>query len=166
MILTGPYKICDYAFDVQVVLTNKCGNGPMRAAMAMTSWIMDGTIEAIDRKLDLDPIEALRVNMVHAADLPYRMPTGEVLDEVTPRETLEHGLRTFDVEAFRRRQQAERAQGVYRGLGVCCVVESTTYGSAFYQAAGIPRPGPETRSVKIDPSRPLTPLLALMCPCH
>jgi carbon-monoxide dehydrogenase large subunit len=53
---------------------------------------------------------------VHAADLPYRMPTGEVLDEVTPRETLEHGLKTFDVEAFRRRQQAERAQGVYRGL--------------------------------------------------
>src|SRR5262249_62393961 len=78
MILTGPYKISDYAFDVRVVLTNKCGNGPMRAPMAMTSWIMDGTIEAIARKLDLAPIEVRRLNMVHPMDLPYRIPTGEV----------------------------------------------------------------------------------------
>src|SRR5258708_13694421 len=107
-----------------------------------------------DRKLDLDPIEARRVNMVHAADLPYRMPTGEVLDEVTPRETLEHGLKTFDVEAFRRRQQAERAQGVYRGLGVCCVVESTTYGSAFYKAARIPRSRHQPGSGNVQPPAP------------
>jgi carbon-monoxide dehydrogenase large subunit len=152
MILTGPYKISDYAFDVRVVLTNKCGNGPMRAPMAMTSWIMDGTIEAIARKLDLDPIEVRRLNMVHAMDLPYRMPTGEMLDEVTPRETLEHALKTFDIEAFRRRQQADRAHGVHRGLGVCCVIESTTYGSAFYKAAGIPGSGHEAGWVKIEPS--------------
>src|SRR5262249_1970339 len=62
MILTGPYKIADYGFDVKVVLTNKCGNGPMRAPMAMTSWIMDGTVEAVARKLGLDPIEVRRLN--------------------------------------------------------------------------------------------------------
>src|SRR6516164_8230845 len=162
MILTGPYKISDYAFDVRVVLTNKCGNGPMRAPMAMTSWIMDGTIEAIARRLDLDPIEVRRVNMVHAADLPYRMPTGEVLDEVTPRETLEHALAAFNVEAFRAQQRAERARGIHRGLGVCCVVESTTYGSAFYKAAGIPGSGHESGWVKIEPSGAVNASVGLM----
>ena len=166
MILTGPYKISDYAFDVRVVLTNKCGNGPMRAPMAMTSWIMDGTIEAIARKLDLDPIEVRRLNMVDAMDLPYRMPTGEVLDEVTPRETLEHALKTFDIEAFRRRQQADRAHGVHRGLGVCCVIESTTYGSAFYKAAGIPGSGHEAGWVKIEPSGAVSAAVGLMGSGH
>ena len=55
MILTGPYRIADYAFDMRVVLTNKCGAGPMRAPMAIASWVMDGTIEAVARALALDP---------------------------------------------------------------------------------------------------------------
>ena len=123
LILTGPYRITDYAYDVKVVLTNKCGNGPMRAPMAMTSWIMEGTIEAIARKLQLDAIEVRRINMLSAADLPYRMPTGEVLEDITPRETLEAALEAVDIPEFRRRQAGDRARGVHRGLGVCCVVE-------------------------------------------
>ena len=76
MILTGPYRVSNYAYDIKVALTNKCGNGPMRAPMAITSWVMEGTIEAIARKLSLDPVEVRRVNMLGPADLPYPMLTG------------------------------------------------------------------------------------------
>jgi carbon-monoxide dehydrogenase large subunit len=162
MILTGPYRIADYAFDVKVVLTNKCGNGPMRAPMAITSWIMDGTIEAIARRLQRDPVEIRRVNMLAAADLPYRMATGEVLEDITPRETLETALAAFDVATFRARQEVDRARGIHRGLGVCCVVESTTYGSAFYKAAGIPGSGHEAGWVRIDPSGAVNASVGLM----
>jgi aerobic carbon-monoxide dehydrogenase large subunit len=162
MILTGPYRISDYAFDVKVVLTNKCGNGPMRAPMAMTSWIMDGTIEVIARKLGLDPIEVRRTNMVRSSDLPHAMATGEVLEDITPRETLERALDEFDIEGFRQRQQSDRARGVHRGLGVCCVVESTTYGSAFYKAAGIAGSGHEAGWVKVEPSGAVNASVGLM----
>lgn len=162
MILTGPYRIADYSFDVKVVLTNKCGNGPMRAPMAITSWIMEGTIEAVARRLKLDPVEVRRVNMLSASDLPHRMPTGEVLEDITPRETLEKALTAFDVAAFRRRQRADRALGIHRGLGICCVVESTTYGSAFYKAAGIPGSGHEAGWVKIEPSGAVSASVGLM----
>jgi aerobic carbon-monoxide dehydrogenase large subunit len=162
MILTGPYPITDYAFDVKVVLTNKCGNGPMRAPMAITSWIMEGTIDAVARRLRLDAVEVRRVNMLSASDLPHRMPTGEVLEDITPRETLERALAVFDVAAFRRRQQADRARGIHRGLGICCVIESTTYGSAFYKAAGIPGSGHEAGWVKIDPSGAVNASVGLM----
>jgi aerobic carbon-monoxide dehydrogenase large subunit len=162
MILTGPYKISDYSFDVKVVLTNKCGNGPMRAPMAITSWIMDGTIEAIARRLGLDPIEVRRTNMIHSSDLPHRMATGEVLEDVTPRETMECALREFDAAAFRRRQEADRAHGIYRGLGLCCVIESTTYGSAFYKAAGIAGSGHEAGWVKVEPSGAVSASVGLM----
>jgi carbon-monoxide dehydrogenase large subunit len=162
MILTGPYRIADYAFDVKVALTNKCGNGPMRAPMAITSWIMEGTIEAIARQLGLDPVTVRRVNMLNAADLPYRMPTGEVLEDITPRETLDTALDTFDLAGFHARQEADRARGVYRGVGICCVVESTTYGSAFYKAAGIPGSGHEAGWVKVEPSGAVNASVGLM----
>lgn len=162
MILTGPYRVSDYAFSVKVALTNKCGNGPMRAPMAMTSWIMDGTIEAIARRLGLDPIEVRRVNMLRATDLPYRMATGEVLEDITPLETMENAFQAFDLAAFRRRQQADRARGLHRGLGICCVVESTTYGSLFYKSAGIPGSGHEAGWVKIEPSGAVNASVGLM----
>ncbi|MGA7999305.1 MAG: xanthine dehydrogenase family protein molybdopterin-binding subunit [Bradyrhizobium sp.] len=162
MILTGPYRVSNYAYDIKVALTNKCGNGPMRAPMAITSWVMEGTIEAIARKLSLDPVEVRRVNMLGPADLPYAMLTGLMLEDVTPREAFERALEVFDIAAFRARQAADQARGIYRGVGLCCVVESTTYGSAFYKAAGIPGSGHESGWVKIEPSGAVNASVGLM----
>lgn len=152
MILTGPYKVRDYAFDVKVALTNKCGAGPMRAPMAITSWVMEGTMDAIARELALDPLDVRRRNMLEAGDLPYRMATGEVLADITPRETLEAAVKAIDYAGFRRRQAEARRAGRYLGVGLCSVVESTTYGSRFYKAAGIPGSGHEAAWVRIEPS--------------
>ncbi len=152
MILTGPYKVQDYTFDVKVVLTNKVGNGPMRAPMAITSWVMDGTMDAIARELGLDPVEVRRINMLHPEDLPYTMATGEVLADITPRETFEAALAKIGYQEFRDRQQRARAEGRYLGLGMCTVVESTTYGSRFYKSAGIAGSGHEAAWLRIEPS--------------
>ena len=70
---------------MKVALTNKCGAGPMRAPMSITSWVMEGTIDAIARKLGLDPLDVRRANTLRRQDLPYTMATGEVLEDVTPR---------------------------------------------------------------------------------
>ncbi len=152
MILTGPYKVQDYSYDVRVVLSNKVGNGPMRAPMAITSWVMEGTMDAIARELGLDPVAVRRLNMLHPHELPYTMATGEVLADITPRETMEAALAAIGYEDFRRRQQQALAQGVYLGLGICTVVESTTYGSRFYKAAGIAGSGHEAAWLRIEPS--------------
>jgi len=151
MILTGPYKLRDYAFEVKVALTNKCGNGPMRAPMAITSWVIEGTMDAIARELGLDPLEVRRLNMVETRELPYTMPTGEVIADITPRETLEAAVKAIDYAGFRKRQAAARKEGRHLGLGLCSVVESTTYGSKFYKAAGIPGSGHEAAWLRIEP---------------
>jgi carbon-monoxide dehydrogenase large subunit len=152
MILTGPYKVSDYAFEVKVALTNKCGNGPMRAPMAITSWLIEGTMDAIARELGLDPLQVRRANMVETRELPYAMPTGEVIADITPRETLEAAVKAMDYQRFRERQASARAKGRYLGIGFCSVVESTTYGSNFYKAAGIPGSGHEAAWLRIEPS--------------
>jgi carbon-monoxide dehydrogenase large subunit len=162
MILTGPYKVQDYAFDVKVVLSNKCGNGPMRAPMAITSWIIEGTMDAVARELGLDRVEVRRRNMLRPQDLPYTTPTGQKLEDITPAETLERGLAAIDYQGFRARQAAARAEGRHLGLGICNVVESTTYGSAFYKAAGIPGSGHESAWVKVEPSGAVNASVGLM----
>lgn len=162
MILTGPYRIASYSYDVRAVLTNKCGAGPMRAPMAIASWVMDGTVEAVARALGLDPLEVRRRNMLAAADMPHTMPSGEVLRDVDPAATLDAALAAFDVVGFRARQAADRARGVFRGMGVCAVVEPTTYGSAFYKAAGIAGSGHEAAWVRVAPSGAVTASVGLM----
>jgi carbon-monoxide dehydrogenase large subunit len=152
MILTGAYKVRDYAFEVKVALTNKCGNGPMRAPMAITSWLAEGTMDAIARELGLDPLEVRRANMVETRELPYTMPTGEVIADITPRETLEAAVKAMDYKGWRARQARARKEGRYLGIGFCSVVESTTYGSKFYKSAGIPGSGHEAAWLRIEPS--------------
>lgn len=152
LILTGPYKVQDYSYDVRVVLSNKVGNGPMRAPMAITSWIMDGTMDAIARELGIDPLAVRRTNMLQPQDYPYRMATGEVLEDITPRETLEAAVAAIGYADFRQRQEQALAQGRHLGLGICTVVESTTYGSKFYKSAGIPGSGHEAAWVRIEPT--------------
>ena len=152
MIITGPYRIQNYAYDVKVLLSHKVGAGPMRAPMAITSWIMDGTMDAIARELQLDPLAVRRLNMLQPEELPYTMPTGEVLADVTPRATLDAAVAAMGYETFRAEQAAARAAGRWLGLGICTVVESTTYGSKFYKSAGIPGSGHEAAWVRIEPT--------------
>jgi carbon-monoxide dehydrogenase large subunit len=160
--LTGPYRIEAYSYDMQIVLTNKCGAAPMRAPMAMGSWVMDGTVDAVARSLRLDPIEVRRRNMLRDEDLPFPMPEGVAMHDVTPLATFEAALAAFDVPAFRVRQAADRARDVYRGLGICSVIESSTYGSAFYKRSGIPGSGYEAGWVKVAPSGAIDASCGLM----
>jgi carbon-monoxide dehydrogenase large subunit len=152
MILPGPYRIPAYGYDVSVYLTTKCPAGPMRAPMASASWIMEGTIDAIARALALDPVAVRRVNSIGAADLPFVTVTGETYVDVTPRETLEAAVAAIGYDALRARHAAERATGRLVGIGLCTVIESTTYGSEFYRKAGIPGSGHETATVRVEPA--------------
>lgn len=149
MILPGPYRLRDYGYDVAVWLTNKCPSGPMRAPMAITSWIMEGTMDAIARELGLDPLEVRRRNSLLPADLPYITATGERYDALSPLATLEAAA---DAVGYAGWRDAPVPDGKLRGLGLCTVVESTTYGSAFYRAAGIAGSGHEVASLRIEPS--------------
>ena len=152
MILTGPYKIGHYRYDVKVFLTNKVGNAPMRAPMSVTSWVMEGTMDAIARELGLDPVDVRKMNMVTQDEMPYVMPTGEVLSDVTPLETLNGALAAIDYDAFPSRKKLSIQRQRLRGIGICNVIESTTYGSAFYKAAGIPGSGHEAVWIRIEPT--------------
>jgi carbon-monoxide dehydrogenase large subunit len=107
-------------------------------------------------------VDIRRRNLLGDADLPYLTATGERYHSISPRVTMEAALDGLDYPAFRARQQQRREQGELVGLGICNVVESTTYGSAFYKAAGIPGSGHETATVKVEPSGACSVAVGLM----
>ncbi len=150
MILPGPYRVKEYGYEVEVFLTSKCPSGPMRAPMAITSWVMEGTMDAAARALGLDPLEVRRRNSITDAELPFITATGERYDAVTPLATLDAAAAAIGYAARRAEQAAEPRRLL--GVGLCTVIESTTYGSAFYKAAGIPGSGHEAASVRVEPS--------------
>jgi carbon-monoxide dehydrogenase large subunit len=152
MILPGPYRVKAYRYALDAWLTHKCPAGPMRAPMASASWFMDGLMDRIAAVLGLDALEVRRINTIAASEQPWTTATGETLIDVTPAETLEAVAGAIGHEAFRDRQRAARARGELLGLGYCAVIESTTYGSAFYRKAGIPGSGHETATIRIEPS--------------
>jgi carbon-monoxide dehydrogenase large subunit len=152
MMLPNAYRIADYEYDMTVALSNKIPASPMRAPMAICTWVTEGTIDAIARELGLDPVEVRERNMLREDELPYVTAVGETYQDITPYRTWRAALDAYGYDDFRRRQRADREAGIYRGLGLACLVEPTTYGSAFYRAAGMPGSGHESAWVRIDPS--------------
>ena len=150
LILPGPYRIRDYGYEVTVWLTNKCPSGPMRAPMAIASWVMEGTMDAIARDLGLDPLEVRRRNSLTPEDLPWVTATGEHYAALSPLATLNAAAAALDYDGLRARQGGDEKNLL--GIGICTVVESTTYGSAFYRAAGIAGSGHEVASLRVEPS--------------
>jgi aerobic carbon-monoxide dehydrogenase large subunit len=152
MMVPGAYRLRDYRYAITAVLTNKCPAGPYRAPMLICSWVTEGTIDAIARALELDPVAVRRKNMLAESDLPYTTATELVYRSVYPRDTLERALKAFDYEDARRAQAAARAAGRVAGIGVATYVEPNTYGSEFYKTAGIAGSGHDAAIVRIEPS--------------
>lgn len=149
LVLPGPYRVREIGYEVEVFLTHKCPSGPMRAPMAIAAWVTEGLMDAIARDLALDPLELRRRNSITLADQPWINAMGERYDALTVRETLDAAAQALDYGAARAQQQAGPR---LLGIGLCTVVETTTYGSAFYKASGIPGSGHETASVRIEPT--------------
>lgn len=162
MMIPGSYKLEHYEYEMKVVLSNKCPAGPMRAPMAVCTWVTEGTIEAVARDLALDPVVVRQRNMLGEEDLPYVTASGELYEDITPAETFRKLLETYDYGAFRERQEKERRDERYLGVGLACVVEPTTYGSAFYKMAGIPGSGHESAWVRVEPSGAVNASVGLM----
>jgi carbon-monoxide dehydrogenase large subunit len=116
-------------------------------------------MDAIARELGLDPLEVRRRNSITDADLPWVTATGERYDALSPLATLDAAADGIGYQALRARQAPG---GRLLGIGLCTVVESTTYGSAFYRAAGIPGSGHEVATIRIEPSGAVIAACGLM----
>lgn len=133
--LPGPYKLPSYRVHFRSLYTNTAIVTPYRGAgRPHAVFIMERTIDAIARNLDLDRAEVRRRNMIQPDEFPYDL--GMTFQDGRPAiydsgdypRLLDMALDMIDWNGFEARRAAAAAEGRRRGIGVAAYVEGTGVG--------------------------------------
>ena len=125
--IPGPYRLQDYEYALQCVVTNKCPVGAYRGfGRANAVFTMERVMDLIADRRGLDPAEVRRRNLLRPDELPYRTATGALLDSGRYADCLDLALQQADCSRWRDEQRRARAGGRYLGIGIACFVEGTT----------------------------------------
>jgi carbon-monoxide dehydrogenase large subunit len=144
MIFPGPYRIPRAGFATKTLYTNTVGRTAYRGPWQFETLAREVLLDIAARRMDIDPIELRRRNLLQRDELPYRNPNGMTYDSISPRETFEQALEILDYDAFRVEQAAARAAGRHLGVGVSNYVEPSTPGYGSY--------GTEAATIRVEPS--------------
>jgi carbon-monoxide dehydrogenase large subunit/6-hydroxypseudooxynicotine dehydrogenase subunit gamma len=129
--LPGPYRMPAFRVAGHVRLINKTPAAAYRSPGRYEStFVRERVMDALAAKLDLDPIELRRRNLVTATEMPYRRPI-ESLDHEVLLDSgdyiglLDKCLSRFDWDRTRQELASRRAAGEYVGAGLAYFVEKS-----------------------------------------
>jgi carbon-monoxide dehydrogenase large subunit len=140
----GPYRVPKAGFTAKTIYTNTVGRCAYRGPWQYETLAREVLLDIAARRMEIDPAELRRRNLLSHSDLPYRNPNGMTYDNVSPLETLEQALEILDYDAFRAEQAAARADGRYLGVGISSYVEASTPGYGSW--------GTEAATIRVEPS--------------
>jgi carbon-monoxide dehydrogenase large subunit len=134
--LPGPYVIPAYRARAHVRLTNKTPCGTYRAPGRYEStFARERLMDAIAARLQLDPIELRRRNLIGPERMPFdrgvdTLGTRVVYDSGNYAQLLDKLLARLDYAALKRELAKRRAHGEKVGLGIALFVEKSGLGPA------------------------------------
>ena len=133
--LRSQYRIDNYQAEATCVITNKTPNAPARGAGRVTAtFVIERVLERVARRLDLDPAEVRRINLIPSdtmpfdTGVPYRDGKPSVYDSGDFPAQLEMALEAIGYEDFRARQAGLRSEGRHIGIGIAAHMEGTGFG--------------------------------------
>ena len=125
-VLSGPYEIPHLYARVRSVVTNATPTAPYRGAgRPEAAFALERLVDALARRLEMDPIELRIANFIAPSDFPYQSPTGALYDSGDYRGALHRARELAGYEALRAEQRRRRSSGEDRllGIGVASWVE-------------------------------------------
>jgi carbon-monoxide dehydrogenase large subunit len=130
--LIGPW-VSTSIYDIPVVdlhytavMTNTTPTGAYRGAGRPEAiYLIERLMDAAARKMQLDPAELRRRNMIRTDQMPYKNPMGQTYDVGAFEQILDQGLSLADWQGFAARREQSRAQGKLRGRGIATFLEWT-----------------------------------------
>jgi len=132
----GPYRVPKASFSYQTVFSNTSGLVPYRGPWQYETLAREILLDIAARKMNVDPVELRRRNLLRRDEMPYRNPNGMPYDHVAPIETFEQAVKILDHEGFRKEQHEALAQGRYLGLGFSAYIEPTAASTGFFGSEG------------------------------
>jgi aerobic carbon-monoxide dehydrogenase large subunit len=140
---SGPYEILNYSVTFTGVFTNTTPTDAYRGAgRPEATYVLERTMDALARELDLDPVELRRRNFVK--EFPHTMASGLTIDSGDYEATLDKLLEHLDLDTLHADQAARRASGDTRQIGVgfstynemCGLAPSRILGAIRYAVGG------------------------------
>ncbi|MCH7864719.1 MAG: carbon-monoxide dehydrogenase large subunit [Proteobacteria bacterium] len=129
----GLFHVCSGSYDipaahVQVdgVYTNKAPGGvAYRCSFRITEavYMLERMVDVLARKLDMDPVELRRRNLIQPEQFPYTSVFGWSYDSGDYPAALNKALEAVDYEGLRKEQAEKRAKGELMGIGVSFFTE-------------------------------------------
>jgi carbon-monoxide dehydrogenase large subunit len=152
--LPGPYAVAAYQYETLGVATTKCPVGAYRGVgQVAATFARERLLDLLARRLDLDPAEVRRRNLIPPGRLPYTNPAGLVYDTGDYPACLERALAAAAYPDLRREVEALRAAGRRVGVGLATFVEGTAIGCATYRRRGMREvPGHDAATIRVGPS--------------
>lgn len=150
--LTGsPYVLPSYKARGRVVFQNKnvmCQYRAVGHPIAMA--VADGLIEEAAAKIDMDPIEIRRRNLIGDDVYPYTTASGLRFDDLSQHKSLDVLVDKINYVQLREDQKKLRKKGIYRGIGFCSMVEVTNPSPMFYGVGGAPIAAQDGAVVRLE----------------
>jgi aerobic carbon-monoxide dehydrogenase large subunit len=113
----GAYDVKAYELTCTGFFTNTTPTDAYRGAgRPESTYAIERAVDALARKLDMDPIELRRKNFL--TDFPHTMASGLTIDATDHHASLDKALEDFDYAAFRSEQAERRDRGDTKQLGV------------------------------------------------
>ena len=134
---TSVYDIPTIDLHLKAVLTNTAQVGAYRGAGRPEAiYIIERLLDAAARKMNLDPAELRRRNLVRPDQMPYTNAMKQTYDSGQFERMLDQGLALSEWGSFDARREASGARGRLRGRGIATFLEWTG-GSAFTERVTI-----------------------------
>jgi carbon-monoxide dehydrogenase large subunit len=125
MFFPGPYRVPKASFNYKTVFSNTAGLAAYRGPWQYETLAREVLLDIAARKMDMDPVDLRRKNLLRRDEMPYFNPNGMPYDHVAPVETFEQAVKILDHEGFRKEQADALAEGRYIGLGFSAYIEPT-----------------------------------------
>ncbi|HTP63276.1 MAG TPA: xanthine dehydrogenase family protein, partial [Burkholderiales bacterium] len=156
----GPYKHQKYRAKLDVVFTNKNVTCQYRAvghpiAVALT----EGIVDLAAQKLNMDPAEFRRKNLIADDAYPYTFPSGVIFEKLSHHKSLDLLLQTMRYRELREEQIQLRRKNIFRGIGLAAMIEVTNPSPAFYGVGGARISAQDGATLRLEP----TGMVTVMC---
>ena len=125
MFFPGPYRVPKASFNYKTVFSNTAGLAAYRGPWQYETLAREILLDIAARKMDMDPVDLRRRNILRGDEMRYFNPNGMPYDHVAPADTFEQAVKILDHEGFRREQREALEQGRYIGLGFSAYIEPT-----------------------------------------
>ena len=146
--LSGAYRVRNVAARNRVVLTNTLPSGLNRGFGGPQLYLaLERAMDIAAARLDLDPAELRRRNLIGADEFPYATPSGALYDSGDYEGCLADALALAGYDERREEAAAARAEGRLLGVGIACVVEPSISNMGYITLAepsatrGLPKSG-------------------------